>query len=172
SLDSPTELFVHARHNHNFHGDIQKKTFANYEEFEQSSVKERLEVQYATVWNRKNRHERTVLPVFSDYRATTSQRRLSLKRRLRMREKVYRSCTSFMNVKTDVTGITNVEFCLEHLGHGHMTEYRAYEDEEISSESLGTTDSPGRMEDSIEEPDEGIERLYWTASEDIRHVIG
>ncbi|PIO74326.1 hypothetical protein TELCIR_03669 [Teladorsagia circumcincta] len=61
---------------------------------------------------------------------------------------------------------------MEHLGHGHKSESHAVEEEEISSESLTATDSPGRIEDFVEEHEEGIERLYVTASEDVRHVIG
>ncbi|PIO59734.1 integrase core domain protein, partial [Teladorsagia circumcincta] len=144
--------------------------------------KEAMELQHFAVWIRTNQTTKsnTCYQYFRCHRSTTGQvfrstinpRRFSLKRRIRMREKVHRSCTSYMNVKNDVlTGVTSVEFCMEHLGHGHKSESRAVEEEEISSESLTATDSPGRMEDFVEEREEGIERLYVTASEDVRHVI-
>ncbi|KAK6053789.1 zinc finger, C2H2 type, partial [Cooperia oncophora] len=51
-LQSPKEIYYHAKRNHNFEGVVQKETFANYDEFEK--WKETMEKLHASCWNRKH----------------------------------------------------------------------------------------------------------------------
>ncbi|KAK5976576.1 hypothetical protein GCK32_005494 [Trichostrongylus colubriformis] len=221
SLDSPAELIRHAREKHDFSGVIQHETFANYDEF--AKWKESMGRLHDSYWSRKSETTKNYVRYlyYRCYRSTNSDRRISKKRRARMRTTLHRSCTSFMKVKVDVTtGITTVEFCLEHLGHEQAPEnhigLRAESDgfpehhghelapenhigsranNEGCSEHLGHERAPenhigSRAENEeiitiVDESDLGIERaktlvretdketegLYFTASQDVRHVI-
>ncbi|KAK6039837.1 hypothetical protein COOONC_22660 [Cooperia oncophora] len=113
-----------------------------------------------------------------------------------MRPIIHRSCTSFMNVKSDVrTGITTVEFCVEHFGHEVECQNSSLDsqsgsldlqdcspesqdcslpliEEDAVSNSLEVRNSSlERVKASAEERDGELRQLYWTASQDVGHLI-
>lgn len=109
-----TDLLVHANEMHEFKGVIKQEIFSSYSAFER--WKEEMEKEHCTHWIRRG--ERAVHMVFYAHLRCRWPRTRVIKRKLKVTEALHKSCTSFMNVKRYLkTGVTSVEYCLEHFGH-------------------------------------------------------
>ncbi|VDO86092.1 unnamed protein product [Heligmosomoides polygyrus] len=115
-FETVTDLLVHAIEFHDFSGTVKQEVFPSYCAFER--WKDEMEEEHNSCW--LQRDEETLHMVFHGHLRCHRSRRI-MKRKRKISELVLKSCTSFMDVKRYLTtGVTSVEYCLEHFGHKQL----------------------------------------------------
>ncbi|VDO70979.1 unnamed protein product [Heligmosomoides polygyrus] len=123
------DLLEHASEFHEFKGKVKHKEFLSFSEFER--WKDELEQKHITSWVKRGvtGSEKAFYSYLRCNRSPNTKKRNRPPRRTAENSQERRhgsmsrvimqgSCTSFLNVKRDLTsGVTSVEYCLEHFGH-------------------------------------------------------
>ncbi|VDO70972.1 unnamed protein product [Heligmosomoides polygyrus] len=193
-LGSVTDLVSHACDFHEFKGKVKQKVFPRFNDYEQ--WRKKMEEENITTWMKR----RVVRPSTGSAYYENLRCHRSLNTRLHTRKSelqsqdtekekkskrksstvVQRSCTSFINVKRELTtDVTIVEFCLEHFGHEQEPQKlilpwsARLEIADMLSQNLSPSDIVRILKEKQRNADNGVcmlKRQYWVTKKDVYRV--